>query len=124
MFIYLNYIRLYANFQKIAIEIEMIYKINGSSLLLDIKAIPRASKTEFAGLGGEALRVRIAAAPERGKANDALCDFLADSLGCPRRMLSLAGGEKSAYKTIAIPPEFRVKLDELLENQKKEGKRK
>ena len=100
----------------------MAYRISGNTLLLEIKAIPRASKTEFAGLCGEALRVRIAAAPERGKANEALCDFLAGSLGCPRRMLSLAGGEKSAYKTIALPPEFRVKLDELLKNQKKEGK--
>ena len=45
---------------------------------------PRASRTEIAGRHGDALKVRLAAPPVDGAANDALLDFIADRLGVPR----------------------------------------
>jgi uncharacterized protein (TIGR00251 family) len=81
---------------------------------LDIKAIPSASKTEFAGIKDGRLRIRLAAAPEDGKANAELLAFVAKSLGCPRRDLQLLSGEKSRLKTIALPLEYRVQLDHIL----------
>jgi uncharacterized protein (TIGR00251 family) len=83
-------------------------------LLLDIKAVPGASKTEFAGIKDGRLRIRVAAAPENGKANASLTAFLAKALGCPRRELILESGEKSPLKTVSIPASAEEKIRELL----------
>jgi len=100
---------------------EKPYRIINDSIYLEIKAIPRASKTECAGISGGRLRVRIAAAPEHGKANDSLRELLARELGCAKRGLNLTGGEKSTQKTIALPLAYRVQLEKLLENEEKKA---
>jgi len=98
---------------------EIPYRVINDTIHLDIKAIPRASKTECAGISGGRLRVRIAAAPEHGKANDALRELLARALGCAKREINLTGGEKSTLKTVALPRAYRVQLDKLLINEEK-----
>jgi len=98
---------------------EQPYRIADNAIRLELKAVPRASKTECAGISGGRLRVRVAAAPENGKANDALCELLSRALGCPRREISIAAGEKSTKKTIALPLAYRVQLDRLIENEEK-----
>ena len=59
-------------------------KDNGVVLRLQIQ--PRASRTEVAGLHGEPprLKVRVAAPPVDGEANEELVSFLAKALGIPR----------------------------------------
>jgi uncharacterized protein (TIGR00251 family) len=79
--------------------------------------VPGASKTAFAGLKDKRLRVRIAAAPEGGKANAELCAFFAKILGCPRRDLRLLSGEKSRHKTLALPIAYRVQLEKIVEEE-------
>jgi uncharacterized protein (TIGR00251 family) len=77
---------------------------------IDIKAVPGASKTEIAGVKDKRLRLRIAAAPEDGKANAELCGFLAKALSCPKRDIRLEKGEKSRLKTVSLPAEYMEKL--------------
>jgi uncharacterized protein (TIGR00251 family) len=79
-------------------------------VLLDINAVPGASKTEFAGIKDDRLRIRIAAAPEDGKANSALLAFLAKTLDCPKRELILESGEKSRLKTVSFPARYGGKI--------------
>ena len=81
---------------------------------MEIKAVPGASKTEIAEVKDGRLRIRIAAAPEDGKANTALLGFLSKTLDCPKRDLQLISGEKSRLKTITLPLERREKLEQLL----------
>lgn len=64
--------------------------------------LPRASRTELAGLHGDALRVRLAAAPVDGAANDALIRFLSDALDLPRARLTLVAGHSSRSKTVQV----------------------
>jgi uncharacterized protein YggU (UPF0235/DUF167 family) len=64
--------------------------------------VPRAGKTAIAGMRGDALLVRLAAAPVDGAANDALLDLLAGVLDCPRRSLTIASGGKSRDKRIRV----------------------
>jgi uncharacterized protein (TIGR00251 family) len=85
------------------------------SIRLNVKAFPGASRTQLAGVQGERLRVHIAAAPENGKANAALCAFLAKALGCSKADVVLQSGEKSRLKTIIIPAALKDKLEKLLE---------
>jgi len=90
------------------------FRTDGDKILLEIKAVPGASKTEFAGVKDGRLRLRIAAAPEDGKANAQMLNFLSKSLGCPKRDLRLLSGEKSRLKTIALPLEQRERLEQLI----------
>jgi uncharacterized protein (TIGR00251 family) len=71
-------------------------------ILLTIRVIPRAKRSEIAGLRGEALLVRLAAPPVDGAANAALIDALADVLHLPRTQLAIAAGERSRLKTVSV----------------------
>ena len=89
-------------------------RIAGDSIHVAIKAIPGASKTEFAGIREGRLWVRLAATPEKGKANIELVAFLAKALGCPKRDLALLRGETSRLKTLALPLACGIELEKIL----------
>ena len=72
----------------------------GVTLRLHIQ--PGAKKTEVAGLHGEALKIRLAAAPVDGKANACLIAFLADQLGVAKAAISLVSGDTSRGKRVRI----------------------
>ena len=73
-----------------------------TSCTLAIKVIPNAPRSEIAGWLGDALKVKVQAPPVEGRANDALCQFLAETLGVPRRAVSLVRGETSRQKLVRI----------------------
>ena len=70
--------------------------------ILAIKAIPNAPRSEVVGWLGDALKVKVHAPALDGRANDALCEFLADELGLPKRAVTLAQGDKSRQKLLRI----------------------
>jgi uncharacterized protein len=63
---------------------------------------PRASRTEVVGLHAGAIRIRIAAPPVDGAANEALTAFLAKRLGLARRAISFASGHGGRRKVVAV----------------------
>lgn len=63
---------------------------------------PRASRTELAGRHGDALKVRIAAPPVDGAANEALVRFLADRLDVSRSAVRLEAGTTGRTKVLAV----------------------
>ncbi|MEZ4588241.1 MAG: DUF167 domain-containing protein [Gemmatimonadales bacterium] len=67
-----------------------------------VRAQPRASRTELAGLHGDALKIRVAAPPVDGAANEAILELLAKSLGVPTGAVRLARGSSSRTKTIEV----------------------
>jgi uncharacterized protein len=69
---------------------------------LKARVIPRAGRTGFAGRRGDAVLVRLAAAPVDGAANDALIAFLAQELGCRRQDISILSGAKHRDKRLQI----------------------
>jgi uncharacterized protein (TIGR00251 family) len=69
---------------------------------LTVKVTPGASRSEVVGLDGDTLRVRVAAAPERGKANRALTDFIAGILGVRKSAVTVARGASARTKIIEI----------------------
>lgn len=71
-------------------------------LVLTLHVQPGAKRTEFAGRHGDALKVRLAAPPVEGRANAALCSFLADYCGVPRSAVTLLAGETSRSKRVRI----------------------
>lgn len=69
---------------------------------LDVRVIPRARKTEIAGLRDDAIVVRLAAPPVEGAANEALIAFVAEWLGVPRRAVHITSGDRSRRKRLAV----------------------
>jgi uncharacterized protein len=63
---------------------------------------PRASRTEIAGIHGEALKVRLSAPPVDGAANEALVDFLSERFAVPRRSVTIVSGAQSRAKIVEI----------------------
>ncbi len=63
---------------------------------------PGAKKTEIAGLHGDALKIRLAAPPVDGKANEALIGFIAETVGLPRAAVTLKSGQTSRRKVLEI----------------------
>ena len=68
---------------------------------LDIRVQPRASRNAIE-VDGERVRVRVTAAPEGDKANDAVVALLAKRLGVPKRGVLIVRGRKSRDKRIRI----------------------
>jgi len=84
---------------------------------LRVRVTPNAAHSEILGwgdapLGGRLLRVRIAAPATDGRANAALADFLAKSLGLPRSQVRLLKGASSRIKTFEVPEGTKVPKDE------------
>jgi uncharacterized protein (TIGR00251 family) len=74
----------------------------GNSATLHVRVIPRSGRDAFGGRRGDALLVRLAAAPVDGAANDALIRFLADAFDLPRREITLVAGARSRDKQVRI----------------------
>lgn len=68
-----------------------------------VKVIPRSAKTEIAGeMADGTLKVKIAAPPEKGKANEVLCAFLAAHYGVPRSAVTIVSGHSAALKLVRV----------------------
>lgn len=65
-------------------------------------AIPGASTQRIVGLHGGRLKITVNAQPERGRANKALVEFLADALNLRKSQISVYRGENRQQKEILI----------------------
>jgi uncharacterized protein (TIGR00251 family) len=63
---------------------------------------PGARRTEVVGLHGDSLKIRLAAAPIEGRANDALIDYIAERFRVPKRNVTIVSGEKSREKRVEV----------------------
>jgi hypothetical protein len=73
------------------------------ALILTLKVIPRSAKTEFAGVMDDGTRkLRVAAPPDKGKANAEMIAFLAAHYGVPRAAIRILSGETSTRKQVRV----------------------
>ena len=75
---------------------------SAGAVTLTLHIQPGAKKSGIAGLHGDALKIRLAAPPVDGKANDCLIGFLAERLGVPRSQVGLVSGLTSRSKRVRI----------------------
>jgi uncharacterized protein (TIGR00251 family) len=77
--------------------------IRDGKLVLDVKAIPRSRSAQvLEPMTSGALKVRVTAPPERGKANDEVCAVLARYLDVPERNVEIILGHTSRQKRVRI----------------------
>jgi len=77
-------------------------RVQGGAVLLRVKIVPGASRTAILGEWNGRLRIAVAAAPQKGKANAALTAFLAKKLSLPKARVEVAAGAADRLKTIRI----------------------
>lgn len=75
---------------------------DADNLVLTLHIQPGAKNTAAAGLHGDALKIKLAAAPVEGKANAVLLKFLAERFDVPLSRVILKQGGKSRHKVIVI----------------------
>ena len=79
---------------------DSIFTETSEGLVIKCKIQPSASKTSLAGIFNDCLKFTVAAPPVDGKANKALCVFLAKKLHISKSKVKLVNGDKSRYKSI------------------------
>jgi len=82
-----------------------------------LRVSPGASRTELAGRYGDGWKVRVAAAPERGRANAAVVGLLASRLRIPREAVSVVSGTTSRDKVIELHGLDRAEAERRLEGR-------
>lgn len=78
------------------------YRRSGEVVTLTLHVQPGAKRSEIAGLHGEALKLRLAAPPVEGRANEALLRFIAELFAVPLRQVELRQGGQSRHKVVAV----------------------
>jgi uncharacterized protein (TIGR00251 family) len=73
-----------------------------SGVRIRLRVQPRAARTEVVGAHGDALRVRLTAAPVEGEANEALVRFLAERLGVARSLVQVVAGRTARTKVVKV----------------------
>jgi uncharacterized protein (TIGR00251 family) len=69
---------------------------------LDLKVVPKASRDRIVGWVGDRLKIAVTAPPERGKANEAVVELLADTLELPASLVRIVSGLAHSLKTVEI----------------------
>lgn len=91
--------------------------------IVPVRAQPGARKNAVLGERAGALRVAVSAAPERGKANDAIAQVLAEALGCKGSQVALVAGATSRDKRFLVtgmtPEEIKKRMDVLCDENRK-----
>jgi uncharacterized protein len=78
------------------------HSVSDGNIIFSVRVVPRASRSEVVGEQDGLLRVRIAAPPVDGAANEELVRVLAKEFGVARRSVSIIGGHSSRVKRISV----------------------
>jgi hypothetical protein len=76
--------------------------VDGPSTRLRVRVSPGAAHSGVVGRYGDSWKLRVAAAPERGRANDEVLDLLATALDVPRSNVELVKGQGGRDKVVAL----------------------
>ena len=86
-----------------------------TSTRLRLRVSPGARRNELVGRHGEGWKIRVAAPPEGGRANDAVLDLLARKLSLPRQSLSIVSGQAAREKIVQMEGIDRAETERRLE---------
>lgn len=78
------------------------YTESRDGVVFKVQVVPRASRSEIVGEHNGALRIRVAAAPVDGSANEELVRLLARALRVPRSAVEISAGHSAKLKTVSV----------------------
>ena len=102
-----------------------VFKPDDGSVLLFIRVTPRSARDTVAGVhraadGKLSLGLKVRAQPEKGKANEAAIELLAEVLRLPKRAFAIISGASDRLKTVRIagdPATISQKLNDIIQDQ-------
>lgn len=71
-------------------------------LVFGVKVVPGSSRTTVCGLLDEMVKIKISAAPEKGKANKCLLDFLVKQLDVKKNAVKIVSGKGNPVKSVQV----------------------
>lgn len=77
-------------------------------MIVKVKITPNAGSNSIEGMEGDLLRVRIAAPPDKGKANDALIAFLAKEWKISKSRIRILSGHASRIKRLEVDLDINI----------------
>ena len=86
------------------------------SVSFAVRVQPRASKNEVAGLLNGALKIRLQAPAVEDRANEALCEFLAEILKRPKSAVRILAGDRSRTKRVEVLGVTAAQVEALLQH--------
>jgi uncharacterized protein (TIGR00251 family) len=86
------------------------------STVLTLRVAPKSARDAVVGWHGGALKIKVRAAPEGGKANAAVVEVLAEALGVPRAAITIESGHASRDKRVRIEGLTARGVQDLLQN--------
>jgi uncharacterized protein (TIGR00251 family) len=90
-------------------------------VLLSVRVIPRSRRSEFGGVRGDALLVRLAAPPVDGAANAALVELVSERFEIPRSRVTIVAGERSRDKVVRLDGVTRSDAQRVVASRNFEG---
>jgi uncharacterized protein (TIGR00251 family) len=85
-------------------------------MIIKVRVIPNAKRNEVVGRVGSILRVKVSALAIEGRANEELCDFLADFFSVRRSDVFLRKGERGREKTVEVVGRSEQEFEEVLDS--------
>jgi uncharacterized protein (TIGR00251 family) len=97
--------------------------MNGVSTRVRVRVVPGAARGEVVGRHGEAWKLRVAAPPEGGRANEAVVRLLAETLSVPRHAVTLVSGHGARDKIVELagldPAQIERRLSSAAEKERR-----
>ena len=90
----------------------VVEAVEDDKVVIAVHAHAGAGRSEVVGRHGDALKIRVAVPPERGRANEAIAQLLAETIGVPAASVSITSGEKARAKRFTVDD---VELDAVLD---------
>ena len=107
------------------LDVSTLFDESDDGPVVRLHVQPGAGRTQVTGVFGTALKVRVAAPPEGGRANEAVLELLAESLGVDQKTLELTAGERSRSKRVLVrgvePAALTRTLEDLLSDEPRPG---
>ncbi len=75
---------------------------DAEGVVFTAKIVPGSSRTTVAGALGDMIKIRVAAPPEKGKANDCLTAYLAKQLGVKKNAIEILSGHTNPVKQVKV----------------------
>jgi len=93
---------------------ELAIQENANGVVFTAKIVPGSSRTAVSGILDNMIKVRVAAPPEKGKANQCLIAFLAKRLGVKKNAIDIIAGQTGPVKQVRVRQMSAAKLLERL----------
>jgi len=100
-------------------EYDAAWVVASGGVYINIHAQPGARREKICGMHGDAMKIAVRQAPQDGKANDAIIDFLADALCLSRQDVDMSSGHTSRRKRLFVKGDTKqitLRIEELLRN--------